>query len=294
MSTCAAPAPWAVARAADRAPVRPLGVAPVTHGHPRSGCRSWIVSERKDPTNSPWEHPMTASSTVNNSVNSEALLQARDALNEAPEAAEFTWKVDLQWKDGTYAQQTIETSPAWAQPAAQAGVHVRRRPPRVFASEDRGATPVEIVLAGLGSCLTAGVAAVAQNRGIQLRSVTARRGQQNILGILGADPDVRNGFSDVTGALRHRRRRERGRHRGARRPVAEAFRGVRHPDQPDERHRPRGLTSAGSDGHATPSVRRCGPAREMVRQMCGQLGGVPVRAADVARAPAAQQAAPST
>ena len=71
--------------------------------------------------------------------------------------------------------------------------------PEIFASEDNGATPVEFVLVGLVGCLTAGVAAVAQHRGIQLRSVTATiDGQMNVLGILGADPDVRNGFEAVT------------------------------------------------------------------------------------------------
>ena len=36
-------------------------------------------------------------------------------------------------------------------------------------------------------------------RGIQLRSVTATiEGQMSVLGILGADPDVRNGFEGVT------------------------------------------------------------------------------------------------
>ena len=36
-------------------------------------------------------------------------------------------------------------------------------------------------------------------RGIQLRSVTATiEGQMNVLGILGADPDIRNGFDQVT------------------------------------------------------------------------------------------------
>ncbi|MDH4160879.1 MAG: OsmC family protein, partial [Actinomycetota bacterium] len=70
--------------------------------------------------------------------------------------------------------------------------------PEIFASEDHGATPVEIVLSGLASCLTAGIAAVAQNRGIQLRSVKATlEGSMDILGILGADPDVRNGFSGI-------------------------------------------------------------------------------------------------
>ncbi len=66
------------------------------------------------------------------------------------------------------------------------------------AAEDQGPTPVEFVLIGLSSCLTAGVAAVAQNRGIQLHSVKATvEGDMNILGILGADPEVRNGFNNI-------------------------------------------------------------------------------------------------
>src|SRR5207253_7476522 len=70
--------------------------------------------------------------------------------------------------------------------------------PEVFASEDRGPTPVEYVLVALASCLTAGIAAVAQNRQIQLRSVKATlEGDHDILGILGGDPEVRNGFTDI-------------------------------------------------------------------------------------------------
>ena len=42
------------------------------------------------------------------------------------------------------------------------------------------------------------MAAVAQYREIQLRTVTATvEGQMNVLGILGADPDVRNGYRDI-------------------------------------------------------------------------------------------------
>ena len=70
--------------------------------------------------------------------------------------------------------------------------------PEIFASEDIGPTPVEYVLVGLASCLTAGVAAVAQNRQIQLRSVSATlEGEMDIQGILGIDSDVRNGFSSI-------------------------------------------------------------------------------------------------
>jgi uncharacterized OsmC-like protein len=57
---------------------------------------------------------------------------------------------------------------------------------------------VEIPLAALAGCLTAGVATVAANRGIRLRSVTATvEGDMDLQGILGIDPDVRNGYSHI-------------------------------------------------------------------------------------------------
>jgi len=144
---------------------------------------------------------MTITDTpVDNGVNSAALLAAREALSGAPEAAEFTWRATSQWDHGTHSSSTVNGFSGLGQE------HEHRQTftfladhPECFASEDRGATPVEIALSALGSCLTAGVAAVAQNRQIQLRSVTAHlEGSMNVLGILGADPDVRNGFNDVT------------------------------------------------------------------------------------------------
>jgi uncharacterized OsmC-like protein len=71
--------------------------------------------------------------------------------------------------------------------------------PEIFASEDRGITPIEYLLVGLASCLTAGIASVAQNRGVQLRSVESRlEGKMDIQGILGMDSDVRNGYDDIS------------------------------------------------------------------------------------------------
>ncbi len=71
--------------------------------------------------------------------------------------------------------------------------------PEIFAAADNGPTPPEMVLIGLAGCLTAGVASVAQHRGIQLRSVKATvEGNIDIAGILGIDPEVRNGYSGIT------------------------------------------------------------------------------------------------
>jgi uncharacterized OsmC-like protein len=137
---------------------------------------------------------------VENGVNVTALLGAREALSAAPEAAEFTWRASCTWRNGTHSHSTVTGfTGLGAEQQHRTTYEYDIDHPECFASEDNGATPVEIVLVGLVGCLTAGVASVAQFRGIQLRSVTAAiEGQMNILGILGADPDIRNGFETVT------------------------------------------------------------------------------------------------
>jgi uncharacterized OsmC-like protein len=136
---------------------------------------------------------------VDNGVNVQALLDAREALTAAPEAAQFKWKATNTWVNGTHSQSSVEGF------FGLGGDQHHRTTfsfdadhPEIFASEDHGVTPVEFVLVGLASCLTAGLAAVAQNREIQLRSVSATiEGDMDVQGILGIDSDVRNGFSGI-------------------------------------------------------------------------------------------------
>ena len=136
---------------------------------------------------------------VNNGVNVDALLAAREALKNAPEAAEFTWRASCKWLNGTHSRSTVEGFHGLGQEHKhRSEFSFEADHPEVFASEDQGATPVELVLVGLASCLTAGVAAVAQNRGIQLRSVEAKlEGKMNLYGILGIDSEVRNGYDGI-------------------------------------------------------------------------------------------------
>jgi uncharacterized OsmC-like protein len=140
-----------------------------------------------------------ANSPIDNGVNVEALLAAREALTAAPEAAQFKWRAACEWKNGTHSHSTVEGFYGLGQEQARKKTFTFDADhPEVFASEDKGATPVEYVLVGLASCLTAGIAAVAQNRNIQLRSVTATiEGDMDLQGILGIDSDVRNGFGGI-------------------------------------------------------------------------------------------------
>jgi len=137
---------------------------------------------------------------VDNGVNSEALLGAREALTAAPEGAQFTWRASCKWVGGTYSQSSVSGFFGLGEEHKhKAEYKFDTDHPACLASEDRGATPPELVLAGLAGCLTAGIAAVAQNWKIQLNSVTATlEAGMNILGILGADADVRNGFDGIT------------------------------------------------------------------------------------------------
>ena len=141
----------------------------------------------------------TAGKEVQNGVNVDALLGARDALSKAPEAAKFNWRATCKWQNGTHSQTSVKGFFGLGQEQSHKRETVFDADhPEVFAAEDNGITPIEYLLVGLAACLTAGVASVAQNRGIQLRSVESTvEGQHDIRGILGADSDVRNGFSDI-------------------------------------------------------------------------------------------------
>ena len=141
----------------------------------------------------------TMTTPVDNGVNVAALLEAREALTAMPEAAQFAWRATCEWVHGTHSRSTVEGFFGLGEEQKHKRVFTFDADhPEVFASEDNGATPVELVLAGLAGCLTAGIASVAQNREIQLNSVKATlEGAMDLHGILGIDPEVRNGFSGI-------------------------------------------------------------------------------------------------
>jgi uncharacterized OsmC-like protein len=141
----------------------------------------------------------THTATVNNGVNVEALLGAREALEAMPEAGQFKWRATCEWINGTHSRSTVSGFFGLGEEQTRKKAFtVEADHPEQFAAEDNAPTPVEIVLSGLASCLTGGIAAVAQRRGIQLRSVKATvEGDMDLAGIMGIDSDVRNGYSAI-------------------------------------------------------------------------------------------------
>jgi len=136
---------------------------------------------------------------VDNGINLEGILGARQALTDAPAAAQFKWRATCSWVNGTHSRATVQSFfGLGAEQAHKTAFTYDADHPEVFAAEDNGSTPVEYVLVALASCLTAGVASVAQNRSIQLRSVKATvEAGMDLQGILGIDSEVRNGFDGI-------------------------------------------------------------------------------------------------
>ena len=181
----------------------------------------------------------TRETQANNGVNVMALLGAREALKKAPQAAQFKWRASCEWLRGTHSRSQIGSFfGLGAEQARDKTFAVEADHPRVFASEDNAPTPVET-----GTLRTRQLPDGRRGRGRAAARHSAplgqglARGRHGLQGILGIDDDVRNGFGAIRVHFDIRADASRGRHQGARRPVAEAFCGVRHRHQPHQRLR---------------------------------------------------------
>jgi len=176
----------------------------VPHALPERQVEHYGVTKspvsRKEPITKKWRSFMTTMQTpVDNGVNVDALLGVRDALADTPEIAEFQWRATVSWVSGTHSRSTVDTFYGFGEEQQHKATFTYDADhPLAFAAQDNGITPVEYVLVALGSCLTAGIASIAQQRKIQLRSVQATvEAEHDLHGILGADPQIRNGFTGV-------------------------------------------------------------------------------------------------
>ena len=141
----------------------------------------------------------TMQTPVDNGVNVEALLGVREALADNPEIAQFQWRATVSWVSGTHSRSAVDTFYGFGEQQHHKTTFTHDIDhPLAFAAQDNGISPVEYVLVALGGCLTAGIASIAQHRRIQLRSVQATvEADEDLHGILGADPEIRNGFTGV-------------------------------------------------------------------------------------------------
>jgi uncharacterized OsmC-like protein len=137
---------------------------------------------------------------MRNGVDTATLFATLDAVKQAPQAASFQFRAHNQWQSGTHNPTTISDFFGVGQE------HTHQRSftfdadhPAILVGTDHGPTPVEFVLGALAACLTAGLANIAAARKVRLTEVRSTvTGDIDLNGILGLDPQVRNGYQQLT------------------------------------------------------------------------------------------------
>ncbi|TCO49299.1 putative OsmC-like protein [Kribbella antiqua] len=135
-----------------------------------------------------------------NGVDTATLFATLDAVKGAPEAAQFQFRAGNQWLSGTHSRSTIHGYFGVGEERThERSFHFDADHPAVLVGQDNGPTPVEYMLHALAACLTAGLANIAAARGIRLTEVHSTvYGDIDLNGILGLDPEVRNGYQNIT------------------------------------------------------------------------------------------------
>ena len=142
----------------------------------------------------------TVNESTRNGVDTATLFATLDAVKAAPEAARFQFRAHNQWLSGTHNRSTIDGFYGVGEERThERSFHFDADHPAVLVGRDNGPTPVEYVLHALAACLTAGLANIAAARGVQLTEVHSTvSGDIDLNGILGLNPDVRNGYQNIT------------------------------------------------------------------------------------------------
>jgi len=138
--------------------------------------------------------------SIRNGVDTATLFATLDAVKQAPEAARFQFRAHNEWVSGTHNRGTIADFFGVGEERAHERTFVFDADhPAVLVGQDQGPTPVEFVLHALAACLTAGLANIAAARNVTLTEVRSTvTGDIDLNGILGLDPQVRNGYQQLT------------------------------------------------------------------------------------------------
>jgi uncharacterized OsmC-like protein len=138
--------------------------------------------------------------SIRNGVDTATLFATLDAVRQAPEAATFQFRAHNQWVSGTHNRGTITDYFGVGEERTHERSFVFDADhPAVLVGQDNGPTPVEFVLHALAACLTAGLANIAAARKVKLTEVRSTvTGDIDLNGILGLNPEVRNGYQQIT------------------------------------------------------------------------------------------------
>ena len=142
---------------------------------------------------------MSTTTRTRNGVNVEGLFGALDAVKAQPEAAKFQFRASNEWVSGTHSRGRIhEFFGLGAEQTHRLAHEYDADHPEQLVGTDIGPSPVEFLLHALAACITAGVGNIAAARGIDLTRVRSTvTGDIDLVGLLGLDDSVRNGYQSI-------------------------------------------------------------------------------------------------
>jgi len=136
---------------------------------------------------------------LTNGVDTQALFGALDAVKAQPEAAKFQFRARNEWISGTHSRSTIHDLFGLGTELTHKDAHTYEADHLTeLVGTDEAPTPVEFLLHALAACITAGIGNVASARGIELTRVESTvTGDIDLVGLLGIDDSVRNGYQGI-------------------------------------------------------------------------------------------------
>ena len=143
---------------------------------------------------------MITTANVKNGVNVDQLVETIGAVQQNPELAKFKFRSKNNWINGGHCVSSIKGfyGVGAEDESRQETFTMESSHPHVLLGQDEGATPPEIVLHALGSCLTAAMTYHAAANGIDIESASSTLdGGVDLHGFLGLDAEVRKGFDGI-------------------------------------------------------------------------------------------------
>jgi len=132
------------------------------------------------------------------------LTETMRAIRTQPEIAKFAFRAENAWQGGGHNVAEIGDYDGACQHFERETAHrIEMDEPPVLLSQDRGAGPVEVLLAALSGCLTTSLVYHAAAMGIEVTAVeSSYEGDIDLHGFLGMNPEIRNGCDTIRVSFR--------------------------------------------------------------------------------------------
>lgn len=134
-----------------------------------------------------------------NGVNVDQLFSTIDQIRDNSEIAQFKFRVNNTWIDGTHNCATVKSFyGALKEDDSREPLAFDIDESPVLCGWNLGANPVEYLLVALSGCLTTSLVAHAATQGIEIRKVESRyEGDLDLRGFLGVSEEVPVGYKNI-------------------------------------------------------------------------------------------------